>query len=297
MGFYPDVQPGQAYRPSAALENDVRHLLNRLNGFSVPGGMLMPERNLKIYNATENNTLLAGTVVAPAESGDIIDGAIPVRQYRQGDKLFGVVIEDMEVDAFGSCTIAGPVEVAISGTGATAAIAEDGKSFVAGTGDITVLYISGDRGVVLLGASSGTAEYNGYFKLIATLAGPTAGDETTTTKIDVKIVDGANATGNSMCCVNNTKYFVPPYSTQIELDYAIAEVDMVEYFSLQYTPENYTVSIVKHDDRHFPINSTLIGRVFIRNGTVSAVQDSYGVAQIMWFALCDDGSESEGTAE
>ena len=33
MAFYGDVTPGEAFKPSAALSNDIRHLLNGLNGF------------------------------------------------------------------------------------------------------------------------------------------------------------------------------------------------------------------------------------------------------------------------
>ena len=33
MAFYGDVTPGEEFRPSAALSNDIRHFLNGLNGF------------------------------------------------------------------------------------------------------------------------------------------------------------------------------------------------------------------------------------------------------------------------
>ena len=168
MGFYPDVQPGQKYSPSAALENEIRHHFNALNGFTVPAGSAKSEYQLKVYNSTDH-TLCAGTITAPAKTGVIIEGAIPVCRYDAGDRFFGIVPQDIAPGEFGSCIISGPVEVPVSGFGTMVSPAVDGQSFTAchNGGTTPLLYSSEGRGIILLGANSGSGfNYTGYFKIV-----------------------------------------------------------------------------------------------------------------------------------
>ena len=206
MGFYPDVQPGQKYSPSAALENDVRHYFNALNGFTVPAGAKSRENQLKVYNSTDKR-LASGSIVAPAEKGAVIEGAVPVRPYKAGDKLFGIVSQDVMPTEFGSCIISGAAEVAVSGTGATAAPASDGKSFVAGSGTTPLLYSFEGRGVVLLGAS-GVPEYYGYHKI--SITPPQESNE----KAMVKVCDGRTG-GESLVYVNGKFFALPSFSAEL----------------------------------------------------------------------------------
>ena len=233
MGFYPDVQPGQTYTPSAALENDVRHFFNRLNGFSVPHGTKNSDRQLKVYNAS-TVLLAAGSIVAPAENGAIIDGAIPVRQYKNGDQLFGVLDQDIGQSVFGSCIISGAIEVAVSGTGTTAAPAADGKSFIAGNGGpVTLLYSFNGRGIVLLGVSSGgTAEYNGYHKITIETSQDEAGNEMKT----LKVCDGRTGGGSPVNI--NGKIFV--------LESFIAELPYSSNYVFIYVATENSVLTVKY---------------------------------------------------
>lgn len=306
MSFWPDVKKGDVYKPSASLENHVRHFFNGSANISDGKGSLKISNGnrVRVINNTSETIGAYEPIYITGRSNAPEQLDLYVAPATQDELLWGIAANTIEANSDGAMIISGIAQAYITGTGEYASPGADGKLVAGTSGKALILHPGDDKtpGIVQLGYSADSG-YNGYFKLIATLTEPAAGDETMT-KIDVKIVDGATYTadgtsGSSLCYVNNRRYMVPPYHTQIELDYAIAEVDMVEYFSLQYTPENYSVSVVRHDDRHFPLNSALIGRVFIHNGTVSAVQDSYGVAQIMWFALCDDGSESEsgGTAE
>ena len=54
MPFYPDVSPGDPFKPNARLSNDIRHLVNAAHGFqdcrqkSVPFGSV----RVSVYNAS-----------------------------------------------------------------------------------------------------------------------------------------------------------------------------------------------------------------------------------------------------
>ena len=82
MAFYGDVAPGEAFRPSAALSNDIRHLLNGLNGFGGNhfGANGAGTVRIQAYNATDDE-IRAGTAVNFDDSKPMSGDAVPLRAF------------------------------------------------------------------------------------------------------------------------------------------------------------------------------------------------------------------------
>ena len=166
MAFYGDVAPGEAFRPSAALSNDIRHFLNGLNGF---GGNHFGSNGagtvrIQAYNAT-GGTVKAGTAVNFDDSKPMSGDAVPLRAFSDPNKPWGVVTQRLKESEIGDCFISGPVTVALSGSGDYAQPTAGSPSvFTRGAEGAPVLYASNGKGVINLGA--GTPEnYNGPFAL------------------------------------------------------------------------------------------------------------------------------------
>ena len=166
MGFYTDVQAGEAFQPSALLENDIRHFFNALNGFQAPAATGKAESTrLKIYNMSSTEILVEQCAVAFDEKGEVIDGALPARQYRDGDKYWGIATQDISPNAFATCVVSGAVFVKITGEGDFAYPTTDGK-IVAGATGAPIIYRTADTAVINLGGGSAAVdEYNGPLKL------------------------------------------------------------------------------------------------------------------------------------
>ena len=80
MAFYGDVTPGEEFRPSAALSNDIRHFLNGLNGFGGNpfGANGAGTVRIQAYNAT-GGEIRAGTAVNFDESKRMSGDAVPMK--------------------------------------------------------------------------------------------------------------------------------------------------------------------------------------------------------------------------
>ena len=54
MAFFPDVTKGQNFKPSALLSNNVRHMVNSLNGFQNGGHAAANSGvvRIQVYNAS-----------------------------------------------------------------------------------------------------------------------------------------------------------------------------------------------------------------------------------------------------
>ena len=166
MAFYGDVLPGEAFRPSASLSNDIRHLLNGLNGF---GGNQFAANGagtvrIQVYNASDR-TLQAGTAVNFDDSKPLADNAVPAVPLKDPKKPWGVVTQLLKGKEMGDCYISGPVTVGVSGSGDYAQpTAASPSVFTRGSEGAPVLYANGGKAVVNLGA--GTPEnYDGPFAL------------------------------------------------------------------------------------------------------------------------------------
>ena len=166
MAFYGDVMPGDEFRPSAALSNDVRHFLNSLNGFG--NNRLTPNGagtvRIQIYNALENS-LEAGTAVNFDDSSAMAGEAVPVKPLSDPRKPWGVIPQKLQAKEMGDCLISGPVTVTVTGTGDFAQpSAASPTSFTRGAEGAPVLFAHGAKAVINLGA--GTPEhYDGPFAL------------------------------------------------------------------------------------------------------------------------------------
>ena len=180
MPFYPDVSPGDSFKPNARLSNDIRHLVNAAHGFqdcrqkSVPFGSV----RVSVYNAS-TASIPANTAVV--FTSDLIKrDALPVKQAPAGTAEFGIVTRALAPKECGSCILIGTANVTVgSGTGNFVKPGE-ARTFVrASSGTAKILHISGTTAVILLGGSQPQAAapqivsgYAGAFKV--SLDGTTA---------------------------------------------------------------------------------------------------------------------------
>lgn len=166
MAFYGDVTPGEEFRPSAALSNDIRHFLNSLNGFGGNpfGANGAGTVRIQAYNAT-GGEIGAGTAVNFDESKRMSGDAVPMRAFSDPRKPWGVVTQRLLENEAGDCFISGPVTVSLSGSGDYAQPTAGSPSvFTRGAEGAPVLYANGGKGVINLGA--GTPEnYDGPFAI------------------------------------------------------------------------------------------------------------------------------------
>ena len=121
MGFYPDVKPGDAFKPSAALENDVRHMINRINGFmggTITAGKTIGSLCVKGYNPTSDETIAEGDVVAIPQGALSEDGSFPVAtmtddEYAKAVERWGIAQEEIGPGGVGAVLIMGAAIVPI----------------------------------------------------------------------------------------------------------------------------------------------------------------------------------------
>ena len=155
MAFFPDVSYGEVFKPNALLSNNVRHLINALNGFeaknvSATGGMI----RIQVYN-NSGSTIKGGTAVNFPEGDDMCENAVPAVPLTDANKVWGVLVNTLEADQIGSCIICGPVKVKVTGTGTYALPTVDDPSvFVRGSVGYPLIFTAGDDGLLLLGAST-----------------------------------------------------------------------------------------------------------------------------------------------
>ena len=165
MGFYSDVKPGEPFRPSASLSNDVRHLLNQLNGF---GGGVNPAAapgivRIPVYNSTQA-VLSEGKAVSIDISGIIAGECYPAIAFSDEMPCYGVLAKDLNPAEVGDCILSGLAVVQISSTPATGNYATLGTGgvFVRGDEGVPIVNVSSTAAVVMLGAvkaSSGGVIY------------------------------------------------------------------------------------------------------------------------------------------
>lgn len=121
MGFYPDVKPGDAFKPSAALENDVRHMINRINGFmggTITAGKTIGSLCIKGYNPTSDETIAEGDVVSIPQGALSEDGSFPVAtmtddEYAKAVERWGIAQEEIGPGGVGAVLIMGSAIVPI----------------------------------------------------------------------------------------------------------------------------------------------------------------------------------------
>lgn len=161
MGFYEDVKPGEAFKPSASLSNDVRHMLNRLNGFG--GGPITAGNpgvvRIPVYNTT-SAVLSEGKAVSIDISGIIAGECYPAIAFSDEMPCYGVLAKDLNPAEVGDCILSGLAAVQIASTPATGNYATPGAGGVFTRGDegVPIVNISGTAAVVMLGTIKTTGE-------------------------------------------------------------------------------------------------------------------------------------------
>ena len=165
MAFFPDVSPGDKFKPNALLSNNVRHIVNALNGFNgkpvmATGGMI----RIQVYN-NSGSTLTAGTAVNFADSGSLCGEAVPAIKLKDTEKPWGVLVNLLKSKAIGSCILCGPAQVSLTGSGDFAAPTTSNPSVCTrGATGAPVIFAGDGKGVVLLGAIAQDI-YDGPFAL------------------------------------------------------------------------------------------------------------------------------------
>jgi len=168
MAFWPDVKRGDTVKHHMVLENNLRHLINSLDGFGsgiargTTGGVV----RIQIWNST-GDAFAAGQPVAFDTQKEMSGHALPAVKVTNTKKPWGVCVNPLDPNAIGDCIIAGPAEVTLSGgSGDYAEPVVNGTRFSrSSTGTARVLF-SGDKTIIVLGgASSSSGDYTGMLHL------------------------------------------------------------------------------------------------------------------------------------
>lgn len=121
MPYFPDVQPGDPFRPNARLSNAVRHMINTLDGFRAGQVAEMPPSTVRVpvYNAGEEQ-LDQGQIVNFAAKKILDDTLYPVIKAANLDTI-GILEYPIAPNKTGTCIVSGPVlvNISISGSAAT----------------------------------------------------------------------------------------------------------------------------------------------------------------------------------
>lgn len=166
MAFFPDVSKGDAFAPSAMLSNNVRRLVNSINGFQSRGilGAGSGIVRIQVYNAGSSE-IAAGTAVNFSESGSLCGDAVPCELLKDTAKPWGVTVLKLAAKEMGDCVLSGPANVALSGSGDYAQPSTSSPAtFTRGATGAPVIFASGGKGVILLGAIAQDI-YDGPFAL------------------------------------------------------------------------------------------------------------------------------------
>lgn len=168
MGFWPDVKRGDVVTHHMVLENNVRHLINSLNGFGAGamGGGNSGVVRVQVWNASGSN-LTAGQPVAFDSEKELSGEAIPVVKVTDVKKPWGVLVNALAARAHGDCIVAGPASVKLSGSSGDYAKPDTGGSGFkrADTGTARVLFSGSNAAVILLGGAGNMENYNGPFAI------------------------------------------------------------------------------------------------------------------------------------
>ena len=177
MGYWPDVNPGQAFQPSAQLENDVRHLVNRggLVGVRANGGGMQVE-NICINAINQGSEAIPSGACIVFPSGSMVEGCVPVAKISDlTETTWGIAMDEIPTNQFGSVLVMGAAVVNVSGgSGDYIAPTESAGVFSrTDSGSAKVLREITGGAIVLVGVTppgSGstpvpTSEYNGPFKV------------------------------------------------------------------------------------------------------------------------------------
>ena len=156
MAFFPDVTRGQTFTPNALLSNNVRRMVNSLNGFQAGGqrGGHSGTVRIQVYNNSESE-IAEGTAVNFSDSGFFCENAAPCETLKDAGKAWGVLLQTLAPMQIGDCIISGPAVVSVTGSGeyASPSVSSPGI-FERGSSGAVILFSSEDgKAVINLGAA------------------------------------------------------------------------------------------------------------------------------------------------
>lgn len=161
MGYYPDVHPGEPFKPSAQEENDIRRMLNAGGHSGVRGtGAGVNVENICINAYNPGTTAIASGTVVTFVNAAMVEDAVQVAAMAAGSTAteWAIAQETIESHQFGSVLVMGAVIVPITGeTGDYAVPVGGGGSFArAATGIARILRTIGTTSaLILVGSASG----------------------------------------------------------------------------------------------------------------------------------------------
>ncbi len=290
MAFYPDVSTGETFKPNAQLSNDVRHLINGMNGFSSKAtkNRRFDTMTIKCYNAT-TETIALGTAVSIDSTDVAVDEILPIVPY-DGTTFSGVTQSTLLAGECGEVVVIGSVSVEATGSGDWVTPVTGGTFIRSSSGVGRILLADEDTSnmLVFLGMDMGSGDsYNSYFKIIDVT------DYTAETLVyKISIVDGRTydpsvpTNGDDLrCLVNGQTWAIAPRisatvdltdETSIVYIYLTAQINGVGTSGGTYEPyisySSEPLTFVKGAD----FISALIGRVSLKGTVMSIVQDNYG---------------------
>lgn len=253
---YPDVVPGQEVTFSAQQENDIRHLLNAMNG--IGGGVLHGGNSkvsrLKVYNGIAEKFKKG---VAVSLKNTIVDDAVEAVKYTDDLPHWGITTDIIDPGCFGEIVVSGPVEIAYIGDGHGDADGnfvkpvEGGEKFrrFKDSGVPLLADAKNSRYIVLLGGqpSKATTEYNGYFtcKVLAQTE-----DDINKNQLRVAVCDGVTwketqqISGVSKCVINDWKIDIPSIIVTVtrEKPYIVLKYTWERKTGEDYMPEILCIS-------------------------------------------------------
>lgn len=168
MAYYPDVNPGEPFKPVANLENELRHMVNARDGFRGSASAVNTFKTLSVpvWN-WDSEVLQSGNPVSfqAKTSKSYTDFPIPVSKYFEGSN-WGVLTQPLEPGAIGSCIVTGVIPVNYLGEDYPEKVSPspNGDGFFSGS-DIVCLSRYDDKAIIVLGAGQSSAGYNNYFKV------------------------------------------------------------------------------------------------------------------------------------
>ena len=262
MGFWPDVKRGDPVRHHMLLENDLRHMVNALSGFSDrPNGRTVGSVvRVRIWNAGEN-AIKGGQPVMFDHSKDACGDAFPAIPCTEDGKFYGVCEDYLKPGAIGECVIAGAVGVSTTGgtAGNYAAPSADGTMFVRGDAGVPILYANTALGAVIcLGAAPAVSASSSHAPFRLSFNGGTAGTAT------VDVAPG-------FASRNGEAVFVPAGTVDATASGYVALrapfSDSTGWGAFEYVVLQSGGGTVTITDADYPV-----GWVTVSGGTVSAVE-------------------------
>lgn len=264
MASYPNVSPGDKFQPSAGLSNDVRRLLNAMNGFG--SGTISARSSgltqIQVYNNT-SNPIDAGTAVNFSEDAVLCEDAVPAKILTSTSKPWGIVPVKLAPKQIGACVIGGPVTVSISGTPLQYVIPDTttpGKWNYSNSGSTRVLYANSSKAIVLLGSTASSESGSHPFK--CSVKKDSEGNPTS----NITLLGETTGGVANIITIGSTNIIVP------EQDISIS-ASVIIYVKITWNGSAYTTAVFTATSAALPANSNtqvIIPVSYVEYGQTSA---------------------------